>query len=92
VAVFRGGSPMPAPPAAGDRRSFGARPSAAAGGTHTPLPWTCTQISSLLEARALLEDWRYGYNYERPHRALGTLALAELAAAWYDKSNQPALA
>jgi putative transposase len=53
----------------------------------------CHQSSSLLEARALLEGWRDSYNnYERPHRALGMLAPAELAAAWYDKFNQPALA
>lgn len=50
------------------------------------------QFSSLLEARALLEDWRNDYNYERPHRALGMFAPAEFAAAWYDKFNQPALA
>ena len=51
----------------------------------------CHQFTSLLEARVLLEDWRTDYNYERPHRALGMLAPAEFAAAWYEKFNQAAL-
>ena len=51
----------------------------------------CHQFTSLLEARVLLEDWRTDYNCERPHRALGMLAPAEFAAAWYEKFNQAAL-
>lgn len=39
------------------------------------------QLSSVLEAKVLIEDWRMEYNFERPHSALGMLSPAEFARA-----------
>lgn len=47
------------------------------------------QFDSLLEAQVLIEDWRIGYNQNRPYSALGGLTPAEYAAQWTNQ-HQPA--
>jgi putative transposase len=39
-------------------------------------------LSTLLEARVLVEDWRIEYNTVRPHSALGYLTPTDYAKAW----------
>ena len=39
-------------------------------------------VSSLLEARVLVEDWRIEYNTLRPHSALGYLTPTDYAKTW----------
>ena len=46
------------------------------------------QFDSLLEAQVLIEDWRIGYNINRPHSAHGDLTPTEFAQAWTN-SQQP---
>lgn len=46
------------------------------------------QFDSLLEARVIIEDWRTGYNWKRPHTAHGDLTPSEFAAKW-TTINQP---
>jgi putative transposase len=46
-------------------------------------------LSSLLEARVLVEDWRIEYNTVRPHSALSYLTPTDYAKAW--TANHPAL-
>jgi putative transposase len=40
------------------------------------------QFDTLLEAQALIGDWRTEYNTYRPHAALGMLTPAECADQW----------
>ncbi len=43
---------------------------------------TVEAFDSLLEAKAVIEDWRNSYNTQRPHSSLGWKAPAAYAAAW----------
>ena len=40
----------------------------------------CEIFDTLTEAKVLLEDWRIGYNWNRPHSALGNQPPAKYAA------------
>jgi len=40
------------------------------------------EFGSLIEARALLENWRHEYNHQRPHGALGYRTPDAFAASW----------
>jgi putative transposase len=49
------------------------------------------RFDSLLEAQAIIEDWRIDYNMNRPHSAHGDFTPSEFASAWTDR-HQPVLA
>jgi len=60
-------------------------------------PWQNAWIESfngrhdgLLEARVIIEDWRFDYNMNRPHTAHGDLLPAEFAATWTTNPPQAA--
>jgi putative transposase len=48
------------------------------------------QLDSLLEARAMIQDWRIDHSRNRPHTAHGDLAPVEFAAQWTIKQPQTA--
>jgi putative transposase len=50
-----------------------------------------TEFCNLTEATVLIEDWRIGYNTERPHSSLGYLTPVEFHRAWTER-HQPAMA
>jgi putative transposase len=51
-----------------------------------------TEFCTLTEAQVLIEDWRIGYNTERPHSSLGYLTPLEFHRAWTDQHQpEPAL-
>ena len=51
-----------------------------------------TEFFTLTEAKVLIEDWRIGYNTERPHSSLGYLAPVEFHQAWTRQHEpEPAL-
>jgi transposase InsO family protein len=43
-----------------------------------------TEFYNLTEATVLIEDWRIGYNTERPHSSLGNLTPVEFHRAWIE--------
>ena len=43
---------------------------------------------SLTEVRAMSEEWRRDYNYERPHSALGYLSPVRFMETYKEKSKQ----
>ena len=51
-----------------------------------------TEFYDLIEATVLIEDWRIGYNTERPHSSLGYLTPLEFHRAWTAQHQpEPAL-
>jgi putative transposase len=51
-----------------------------------------TEFCNLAEALVLIEDWRIGYNMERPHSSLGYRTPLEFHRAWTEQHEpQPAL-
>lgn len=51
-----------------------------------------TEFCDLNEATVLIEDWRDGYNTERPHSSLGYLTPLEFHRAWTEQHQpEPAL-
>jgi len=51
-----------------------------------------TEFCTLTEAEVLIEDWRIGYNAERPHSSLGYLTPLEFHRAWTERDqSEPAL-
>jgi putative transposase len=50
-----------------------------------------TEFCNLIEATVLIEDWRIGYNTERPHSSLGYLTPIEFHRAWTER-HQPEMA
>ena len=51
-----------------------------------------TEFYNLPEAQVLIEDWRIGYNIERPHSSLGYLTPLEFHRAWTEQHQpEPAL-
>jgi putative transposase len=46
-------------------------------------------FTSLAEARAIIEDWRYDYNHLRPHSSLGALTPTEFVALKRDQATLP---
>jgi putative transposase len=46
-------------------------------------------FTSLAEARAIIEDWRYDYNHLRPHSSLGALTPTEFVALKRDQATPP---
>jgi transposase InsO family protein len=51
-----------------------------------------TEFCNLTEATVLIEDWRIGYNTERPHSSLGYRTPLEFQRAWTEQhAPEPAL-
>lgn len=51
-----------------------------------------TEFTTLTEAAVLIEDWRIGYNTERPHSSLDYLTPLEFHRAWTEQHRpEPAL-
>ncbi|HEV8563943.1 MAG TPA: integrase core domain-containing protein, partial [Actinomycetota bacterium] len=51
-----------------------------------------TEFCNLTEATVLIEDWRIGYNTERPHSSLGYVTPIEFHRAWTEqRAPDPAL-
>lgn len=50
-----------------------------------------TEFATLTEASVLIEDWRNGYNTERPHSSLGYLTPLEFHRAWLQQ-HRPEMA
>jgi transposase InsO family protein len=48
-----------------------------------------TEFCTITEASVLIEDWRIGYNTERPHSSLGYLTPIEFHRGWTEQ-HQPA--
>jgi putative transposase len=46
-------------------------------------------FTSLVEARAIIEAWRYDYNHLRPHSSLGALTPTEFVALKRDQTTPP---
>jgi putative transposase len=46
-------------------------------------------FTSLAEARAIIEDWRYDYNHLRPHSSLGALTPTEFVALKREQTTPP---
>ena len=46
-------------------------------------------FTSLAEARAIIEDWRYDYNHLRPHSSLAALTPTEFAALKREQTKPP---
>jgi putative transposase len=46
-------------------------------------------FTSLAEARAIIEDWRYDYNHLRPHSSLGALTPIEFVALKREQTTPP---
>ena len=52
---------------------------------------SCELLSSLPEARTIIESWRQTYNHRRPHSGIGGAAPEEFASQWAASASVAAL-